>query len=84
MEFIERRQLHGRGCGLVDLTLLASVLATPGVKLRTLDKPLAALAEDPDQPRQEFDRSLKHPRNSKRGQFEYADPIFEYHQKYVA
>jgi hypothetical protein len=52
--------------------------------LRTLDKPLAALAEDPDQPRQEFDRSLKHPRNSKRGQFEYADPIFEYHQKYVA
>jgi hypothetical protein len=46
MEFIERRQLYERGCGLVDLTLLASVLVTPDAKLWTLDKRLAALAEE--------------------------------------
>jgi predicted nucleic acid-binding protein len=46
MEFIERRQLYGRGCGLVDLTLLASTLVTPEAELWTLDKRLATLAEE--------------------------------------
>lgn len=42
---IERESLFGLGCGLVDLTLLASVLITPGATLWTLDKRLASLAE---------------------------------------
>ena len=42
---IEREQLYGLGCGLVDLALLASTLITPGVRLWTLDKSLAELAE---------------------------------------
>lgn len=45
IEFIERERLHGLGCGLVDLTLLASVLLTPGVTLWTLDRRLLGLAE---------------------------------------
>lgn len=45
MEFIEREGLHGLGCGLVDMSLLASTLITPGAKLWTLDKRLAELAE---------------------------------------
>lgn len=45
MAFVEREHLFGLGCGLVDLTLLASTLMTPGAKLWTLDKRLAALAE---------------------------------------
>lgn len=44
MEFIERETLYGRGCGLVDMALLASTLITPGAKLWTLDKHLADLA----------------------------------------
>ena len=44
MGFIEREQLFGLGCGLVDMTLLASTLMTPGARLWTLDKRLAALA----------------------------------------
>ena len=43
--FIEREQLYVLGCGLVDMVLLASTLITPGVKLWTLDKRLAGLAE---------------------------------------
>ena len=43
--FIERERLYGLGCGLVDLCLLASCLITPGARLWTLDKRLAALAE---------------------------------------
>lgn len=43
--FIEREQLYGLGCGLVDVTLLASTLITPGAELWTLDKHLADLAE---------------------------------------
>lgn len=43
--FIEREQLFGLGCGLVDLTLLASTLMTPGTRLWTLDQRLAALAQ---------------------------------------
>jgi predicted nucleic acid-binding protein len=45
MEFIEREKLYGRGCGLVDMVLLASALITPSAQLWTLDKRLMALAE---------------------------------------
>jgi len=45
MEFIEREELYGLGCGLVDMVLLASTLITPGAELWTLDKRLAVLAE---------------------------------------
>jgi predicted nucleic acid-binding protein len=43
--FVERERLFGLGCGLVDLSLLASTLMTPGTQLWTLDRRLAALAE---------------------------------------
>ena len=42
--FIDREGLAGRGCGLVDLMLLASTLLTPGAQLWSLDARLAALA----------------------------------------
>ncbi|HSV51140.1 MAG TPA: PIN domain-containing protein [Burkholderiaceae bacterium] len=45
ISFVERERLFGLGCGLVDLSLLASTLMTPGIKLWTLDRRLAALAE---------------------------------------
>lgn len=45
MAFVEHEQLFGLGCGLVDLSLLASTLMTPGASLWTLDRRLAALAE---------------------------------------
>ncbi|SOY64212.1 putative toxin of a toxin/antitoxin system, PIN domain [Cupriavidus taiwanensis] len=41
---VEREQLYGLGCGLVDVTLLASTLITPGARLWTLDQRLSALA----------------------------------------
>lgn len=44
MEFIEREKLYGLGCGLVDMTLLASTLITPGAEIWTLDKRLEELA----------------------------------------
>ncbi len=44
MVFIERERLFGQGCGLIDITLLASALMTPGVVLWSLDKRLDALA----------------------------------------
>ena len=44
MDFIERERLYGLGCGLVDMSLLASTLITPGAKLWTLDKRLAEVA----------------------------------------
>lgn len=43
---IERRSLHGRGCGLVDLALLASTLITPDTRLWTADHRLARLADE--------------------------------------
>lgn len=43
--FIENEELYGLGCGLVDITLLASTLITPGAKIWTLDKRLAKLAK---------------------------------------
>jgi predicted nucleic acid-binding protein len=44
-ELIEREQLFGLGCGLVDLALLASALLTPGSQLWTQDKRLLELAK---------------------------------------
>ncbi|MEQ8802512.1 type II toxin-antitoxin system VapC family toxin [Haliea sp.] len=44
MALIERERLYGLGCGLVDITLLASTLLTPDALLWTLDNRLAALA----------------------------------------
>ncbi|MDR2216615.1 MAG: PIN domain-containing protein [Nevskiaceae bacterium] len=43
MEFIGREKLFGLGCGLIDLTLLASTLMTSGATLWTQDKRLSAL-----------------------------------------
>jgi len=42
--FIETYKFYGRGCGLVDLTLLASVCITPETLLWTLDLRLQTLA----------------------------------------
>ncbi|WP_333715593.1 PIN domain-containing protein [Pantoea eucrina] len=44
MQFIEDEKLFGLGCGLVDFTLLASALITPGARLWTVDKRLEKLA----------------------------------------
>lgn len=44
MGFIERESLYKKGCGLVDMVLLASTLMSPGATLWTLDKRLASLA----------------------------------------
>lgn len=44
LEFIEREALFGQGCGLVDIGLLAAARLTPGTRLWTLDRRLAALA----------------------------------------
>lgn len=43
-ELIERECLFGLGCGLVDLTLLASTMLTTGARLWTLDQRLRTLA----------------------------------------
>lgn len=43
MTFVEQHNLYGFGCGLVDMTLLASALITRA-PLWTLDKRLASLA----------------------------------------
>ena len=45
LSFIEREQLYGLGCGLIDLTLLASTLISPGAQLWTLDRRLSQLAQ---------------------------------------
>ncbi len=44
LDFIESEQLHGLGCGWVDMVLLTSALITPGAVLWTLDKRLGNLA----------------------------------------
>lgn len=44
MDLVEREQLYGLGCGLVDMVLLASTLITPDACLWTFDKRLAKLA----------------------------------------
>lgn len=45
LAWVEKDRLYGLGCGLIDLTLLASVRLTPGAELWTLDRRLATLAE---------------------------------------
>jgi predicted nucleic acid-binding protein len=44
LAFVEREKLHGLGCSLLDIMLLASALITPGASLWTLDKRLSELA----------------------------------------
>lgn len=44
-ELIEREKLFGLGCGIVDITLLASTLITPAALLWTSDKRLLSLAD---------------------------------------
>jgi predicted nucleic acid-binding protein len=46
LRFIERRGLHGKGIGYVDVHLLASVALTKGVTLWTCDKRLHLAATD--------------------------------------
>ncbi|WOD28656.1 VapC toxin family PIN domain ribonuclease [Alloalcanivorax xenomutans] len=48
MTFVEQERLYGRGCGLVDMMLLASTVITPEGRLWTLDKRLAGLADEFD------------------------------------
>lgn len=43
--FIDNNELYGKGCGLIDLALLASTLMTPDTQLWTLDKRLGRLAQ---------------------------------------
>jgi predicted nucleic acid-binding protein len=43
-DFVEREKIYGLGCGLVDMTLLASTLITPGTTLWSADRRLAELA----------------------------------------
>ena len=45
LALVEREQLYGLGCGLVDMCLLASTLITPAATLWTLDKRLAVVAQ---------------------------------------
>ncbi|MGH7125015.1 MAG: type II toxin-antitoxin system VapC family toxin [Stellaceae bacterium] len=40
LELIERRRIHGKGLGYVDVHLLAAVALTPGSRLWTRDKRL--------------------------------------------
>lgn len=46
LHFIDIRQLQGRGCGMVDVALLASALIREGTLLWTLDKRLHVLATE--------------------------------------
>ena len=44
LELIERRSLYGRGCGFVDMSLLASTLLGDQTLIWTLDKRLESVA----------------------------------------
>ena len=44
IEFVERESLYGLGCGLADLSLLASSLLSPDTTLWTRDRRLAEIA----------------------------------------
>ncbi len=44
LELIERRSLYGRGCGFVDMSLLASTLLSDQTLIWTLDKRLESVA----------------------------------------
>ena len=46
LAFVENRSLYGRGCGLVDIALLASALLQGQTLLWTADKRLAGLADN--------------------------------------
>jgi predicted nucleic acid-binding protein len=46
LALVEQRQLYGRGCGLVDVGLLASVLLADKAVLWTLDKRLEQIASE--------------------------------------
>ncbi len=45
LHFIERRTLHGKGVGYVDVHLLASIALTPGARLWTRDARLRRIAD---------------------------------------
>ena len=44
LTLLDARQLYGRGCGFVDLSLLASALLSEGTQIWTLDKKFEQLA----------------------------------------
>ena len=46
LAMLESHRLYGRGCGLVDLSLLASVFLTDKTLLWTFDKRLEQVAKD--------------------------------------
>ena len=46
LALLQRRALFGRGCGFVDISLLASVLLSEQTLLWTLDKRLVAVATE--------------------------------------
>jgi hypothetical protein len=46
LDLIDRHSLYGKGCGLVDLSLLASTLLSPNTQLWTSDTRLAKLAAE--------------------------------------
>ena len=46
--FVERHRLFGRGIGYVDVALLAATRLTPGARLWTRDRRLAAVATQLD------------------------------------
>lgn len=46
LAFVEQHQLYGKGCGYVDLCLLASTLLTGNAKIWTKDKSLIKLSAD--------------------------------------
>lgn len=46
LQLIESHRLFGRGCGGIDMQILASVMMTPGSSLWTADKHLATLSQE--------------------------------------
>lgn len=46
LDMTERRNLYGRGCGFVDMSLLASTLLSENALIWTLDKRLDAVASE--------------------------------------
>jgi len=45
LELVERQRLFGRGCGFVDVSLLAAALLSSQAHIWTLDRRLAVLAD---------------------------------------
>ncbi len=45
LHFIHSHKIFGRGCGMVDVALLAAVMVAPGTRLWTADKRLHTVAE---------------------------------------